>query len=76
MLEWEALLPHKQEVKPKGNGMTQKYYTERLLPVYIDTVQKHRLWDSEPWILQEDGDPSYRKRKFGLAQRLKEANWI
>jgi hypothetical protein len=58
MLEWEALLPHKQEVKPKGNGMTQKYYTERLLPVYINAIQKHRLQDSKPWILQEDGDPS------------------
>jgi hypothetical protein len=39
--EWEALLPHEQVVKPKGNGMTQKYYTERLLLVYIDAVQNH-----------------------------------
>ena len=44
--EWEALLPHEQEVKPKGNAMTQKYYTDRLLPVYIDAVQKARLEDA------------------------------
>ena len=28
LLEWEASLPHEQEVKPKGNQMTQKYYCE------------------------------------------------
>ena len=38
VLEWQALLPHNQEVKPKGNAMTQKYYTERLLPVYINAI--------------------------------------
>jgi hypothetical protein len=30
--EWDALLPHEVEIKPKGNSMTQKYYTERILP--------------------------------------------
>ena len=76
IIEWEALLPHEQEVKPKGNAMTQKYYCERLLLVYIKAVQTARLYDSRPWILQEDGDPSHGKRKYGLAQQLKDENWI
>ncbi len=37
--EWEALKPHKVDVKPHGNSMTQKYYTERLLP-FISTPFK------------------------------------
>jgi hypothetical protein len=77
--EWEALLPHEQVVKPKGNGMTQKYYTERLLPVYVEAVQKARLRDSKPWILQEDNDPSHGngpRSLYGLAAKLKDDNWI
>lgn len=37
---WEASVPYKRESKPKGNAMTQKYYIERLLLVYIDVIQK------------------------------------
>lgn len=82
IIEWEkeiATLPHDKEVKPKGNSMTQKYYTERLLPIYINTVNSLRLWDEQaPWKLQEDGDPShgFRGQTPGIAQRLKDANWI
>jgi hypothetical protein len=74
--EWEALKPHKVDVKPQGNSMTQKYYTDRLLPVYIDTIQKARMRDPGPWLFQEDGDPSHGIRKEGLARRLKDKNWI
>jgi hypothetical protein len=74
--EWEASIGHEKEVKAKGNAMTQKYYTERLLPVYIEAIQKARLQDSQDWLLQEDGDPSHGIKKVGLAQRLREANWI
>ena len=56
--------------------MTQKYYCERLLPVYINAIHTARLKDPQNWLLQEDGDPSYGIRKQGLAQHLKEANWI
>jgi hypothetical protein len=56
--------------------MTQKYYTERLLPVYIEAIQKARLQDPGPWLLQEDGDPSHGMRKQGLAHKLKQENWI
>jgi hypothetical protein len=79
MREWEALLPHERVVKPKGNGITQKYYTKRLLTGYINAVQKARLRYPQPWILQEDNDPSYGngpRALRGLATCLKEANWI
>jgi len=74
--EWEALKPHKVDVKPQGNSMTQKYYTDRLLPVYIDAIQKARMRDPGPWLFQEDGDPLHGMRKEGLAKRLKDENWI
>ncbi|KAE8451618.1 hypothetical protein EG329_003075, partial [Mollisiaceae sp. DMI_Dod_QoI] len=57
VLEWEAGKPHAVEVKVQGNAMTQKYYVERLLPIYCDAVEKMRLIDDKPWLLQEDGDP-------------------
>ena len=74
--EWEALKPHKVNVKPQGNSMTQKYYTERLLPVYIDAIQRARSRDPGPWLFQEDRDPSHGIRKKGLAQQFKEDNGI
>ena len=74
--EWEALQPHDTEVKVGGNHMTQKYYTERLLPIYIDSIYKARLRDAGLWLFQEDGDPSHSMRKEGLARQLKDANWI
>jgi hypothetical protein len=78
LLEWEALLPHPVDVKPKGNSMTQKYYTEHLLPVYISAIQNARLTKAGPWILQEDNDGSHgtRGKKKNMAKLLKEANWI
>jgi hypothetical protein len=74
--EWEALKPHATEVKVGGNHITQKYYTERLLPVYINAIQKARMQDHGPWLFQEDGDPSHGIRKPGLARKLKDDNWI
>jgi hypothetical protein len=76
LLQWEATQSHEAEVKPKGNAMTQKYYTERLLPVYINTIQQARLQNPQNYLLQEDNDPSHGTRKNGLAQQLKEVNWI
>jgi hypothetical protein len=86
ILEWEASLPREKKIKPRGNAMTQKYYTERLLPIYIDAIQTLRVYGSqmdsinagEPgeWLFQEDGDPSHGKRKPGLAQELKDINWV
>ena len=51
--------------------MTQKYYVERLLPIYCDAIKSMRNIDDKPWLLQEDGDPSHGMRKQGLAQEYK-----
>jgi DDE superfamily endonuclease len=56
--------------------MTQKYYVERLLPIYTAAIKSIREIDQKPWLLQEDGDPSHSIRKRGLAQEYKEANNI
>jgi transposase len=56
--------------------MTQKYYVENLLPMYVDAIKSIRLIDDKPWLLQEDGDLSYSMRKAGLAQEYKDANNI
>ena len=39
-------LDYDVEKKVSGNHMTQKYYTERLLPIYIDAIQIQRAYDS------------------------------
>jgi transposase len=44
--------------------------------VYIDVIQKARLEDAQEWIFQENNDPSHGTRKKGLAQHLKEFNWV
>ena len=75
LLEWEAATGHEKVVKPKGNAMTQKYYTKRLLPFYISAIQEARERDprnANKWLLQEDGDPSHGMRKHGLAQKLRD----
>ena len=41
MMEQEAAICHEKEVKVKGNSMTQKYYVERLLPIYINAIKFH-----------------------------------
>ena len=76
ILGQQALLPYKQEVKPKGNTITQKYYTKRLLPIYVNAIQKACLQDLQNWLLQEDNNPSYRTKKEGLAQQFKRSNWV
>ena len=76
MLQWEADLPHEAEVKPKRNGMTQKYYCERLLPLYIEAIQEASQDSPQNWLFQEDGDPSHGIRKAGLAQHIKNINGI
>ena len=80
--EWEASIGHDQVVKPKGNSMTEKYYCKNLLPVYIKAIQEARIHGNNElanWILQEDNDSSHghkRNGKKGLADELKDANWI
>jgi transposase len=57
--------------------MTQKYYTERLLPVYIKAIQEARVVYGQDIILQEDNDPSHgTKSELNVAKQLKDSNWI
>ena len=69
--EWDAGKPHNVEIKVKGNHMTQKYYVDRLLPVYVKYLQDMSAIHPGPWLLQEDGDPSHGIRKIGLAHEFK-----
>ena len=42
--------------------MTQKYYTEHILPIYINAIHQACIQDDgwlQPWALQEDNDPSH-----------------
>ena len=76
--KWEASLPPKEEVIPKGNSMTQEYYCEHILPYYIDVINQARLQNSKHrgYSLVEDGDPSYGMRKAGLAAKMRIEAWI
>lgn len=72
--EWEAMKPHDTDIKVQGNAMTQKYYTDHLLPTFIDAIHIACCFQDEgaPWLLQEDGDPSHGMRKDGLAKAMKD----
>ncbi len=56
--DWESRKPHDPEIKPKGNSMTNKYYTEKLLPGLLKIINEHKA-AGRMAILQEDNDPSH-----------------
>ena len=58
--------------------MTQKYYTDRLLPVYtsIDAIRHAEERHHHKFLLVEDGDSLHGIRKADLAQRRKDTNSI
>ena len=78
VMEWEAGKPHLVQVKPKGNSMTPKYYTERILPVYIAAYEDLKRKRPGPWVLQEDNDGSHGTRGDGpnIARSLKDRHNI
>lgn len=73
-LEWAASKHHASEVKPKGNSMTQKYYAQRLLPVYCTAIQL-ALFETTEWprkmYLQEDNNGSHGHKVVGLADQYR-----
>ena len=73
VLEWEASKPHPVKAKPKGNSMTQIYYTEKILPKYISVYENLKRKRPGPWVLQEDNDGSHGTRgdKENIARALK-----
>jgi DDE superfamily endonuclease len=78
--DFEASLGHPlkpQDIPPKGNSMTQKFYAKEVLPKHI----KHTKWleakYKRKFYLQEDNDPSHGTRsKKNLPRQLKEASHI
>lgn len=59
--------------------MTRKYYTERLLPVYVkalDNMSEMGPLNTDKYMLQVDEDSSHGKRKHGLAQQLRDQHNI
>lgn len=80
--EWKALVPHPVKVKPQGNSMTGKYYSERILPGLINAI--HTLstrfdlrGEEQHFILQEDNDRSHGhtlpSRPDSFQDRIKKA---
>jgi len=61
-----------------GNYITQLYYTEYILPLYIKAINNARCYYDEQahWLLMEDRDPSHGMKKRSVARELKDANWI
>lgn len=55
-------------MKVKGNVITQKYYTERLLPIYYQRIKDQAELVPGGWYLLEDRDPSHGMQKEGLAR--------
>lgn len=74
--EWEAGKPHPRDITVYGNSMTQKYYVERLLPIYCDAIEAMSKIDDKQWFLLEDGDLSHGMRKAGVAQVYKDGRGI
>ncbi len=70
-------MSHDPKIKPKGNSMTQTYYTERLLPVYANLINEDRVFRDRYCLLQEDNDNSHGTRsKDNVVVRFKAVNWI
>jgi transposase len=57
--------------------MTQVYYTSRLLPVYAEEINRHRIQEGLGCIFQQDNDPSHGTRSIdNLPKRFLFQNWI
>ena len=74
--DWEINKLHAVEKKVQGNAMTQKYYVEKLLPIYCSTIESLQQIDDTPRLLQEDGDPSHGTSKEGIARAYKNIRGI
>jgi hypothetical protein len=60
------------EVLPKGNAMTQKFYTIEVLPRHIEQIKMLEARYQRPIRFQEDGDLSHGNRsENNLPARLK-----
>ena len=57
--DWTNLQP--PETVERGNSMSQQYYSQQILPAYIELIHKQKD-QGMPAILMEDGDPSHGHR--------------
>ena len=76
-LEYVAAEPHDVDIQPKGNSMTQLYYTKKILPKHLKDLQEAERKTGHKHILQEDNDPSHGTRSsLNYAQLFRERHGI
>ncbi len=77
ILEWKISLSHNFEIKFKKNSMTQIYYIERLLFVYVNLINENRVFRDKYCFLQKNNDNNHETRlKNNIVVRFKIINWI
>ena len=76
LTEWEDRSPIQPITQPKGNSITQRYYSEHLLPVYIDAIKHAQSIHGHQFYLVEDGDPSHGMKRRGIAQRKRDSESV
>ena len=74
--EWQLSCPQPVISEPKGNSMTEAYYTKHILPIYIAAVKSLQEQFHHDFFLEEDGDSSHGTRTKGLATQLRERHGI
>ncbi|KAI4281633.1 MAG: hypothetical protein L6R38_003541 [Xanthoria sp. 2 TBL-2021] len=76
-LAYEASEPHEVDIQPKGNSMTQLFYTKKVLPKLIEELRIAERKTGVPHLLQEDNDPSYRlKSRLNYVQLYRQRHGI
>lgn len=74
---WEARQPPKVDVRPKGNSMTQKFYTQHILPSHIEHIKRLEARYSRSFYFQEDNDPSHGTLSTkNVARQLKDVSQL
>ena len=75
--KYVAAEPHDVDIQPKGNSMTQLYYTKKILPNHLQDLQEAERKTGRKHILQEDNDPSHGTRStLNYAQLFRERHEI
>lgn len=76
-LEYVAAEPHGVDIQPKGNSMTQLYYTKHILSKHLKALQEAEEKTGRKHILQEDNDSSHGTRStLNYAQLFRERHDI
>ena len=60
--QWHLRCPPPTIQQPRGNSMTQLYYTEHILPDYIAAIEQLQARYHHDFYLEEDGDSSHGTR--------------